>query len=279
MRRVILFFVALFAVLFLSSAIIIHSLDLTALNSEYVLGKIKEEGLYENVIDSLDMGETGGLDPKAFVEIIGQESLEDVLDGLVEGFLLYLKDPSVEEIELGFPVEIFGTEITVSADELLGEEELETLRQAKGAVQLLLLVRTVSVIIGFGCLVLIVLVARGLKAKIRWLGYALLCTGILIIALSLLGVLMLSGLLKSGPLAEEGIGETVGIFFESILAGFGATAQLYGALFLVGGIILVAVSFALPFLMNKGPKPKKTEKKSPQSDRELHGLPSRSQPK
>ncbi len=258
MRLVLLFFFALFASFSIATVLIVNAFDSTFLNKEFVISKIGEAGLYETFLDSVEAGsDENFLGVKGFVEVIQMkpemlEAEKAVVNGFVSSFVSYLRDPAIKSIEFGLPSDLFAPGTTISAKDVLPEKTLSSLARAKGLVQILFAVRRICLVFAFGFIALIIIIARGIKSQMHWLGISFLFSALLVFVFSAISSTLLT---KWADMALPGSDKTIAalsVLFKSMLSGFSFLA-------LEEGILLVGVAllfFALPVFLAKRIKPK-----------------------
>lgn len=230
-----LFFLVLFTAVCLSAFVVIHLMDITMFNEDRVKAKLEEEQLYDKLIDSMgEPKQDAGLGAKTFVEIIGIDATKLFIDEAVSSVISYLKNPAIQKIEIGLPEGIFSAETTISLGHVITKEQLSFLRQAKVVVQTLLVTRVAALLLSVASIVIIIIIAKGIGSKIRWVGYSFLPTGILIVVLSLL----FQGFLISTLNSWYSAGVVIS-FIQSLVWDYISLVQFCGlALFFVGVLIV-----------------------------------------
>ena len=262
MRNVALFFLALLAALSISGVVLVNAFDSTFLNENYITGKIEENGLYETLFDSMSTkSDANFLGIKGFVEVIQVkpatlEAEKLVVNGFVSSFVSYLKDPLAQTIEFGLPSDLFAPGTTVSGEDLLPKKVLLALARAKGVVQIAFAVRSACLLLGLGFLVLILIIARKVRAKLQWLGISLVFLGVFVFLFSALASMLLANGVEAVLAGQDKLSTTLSVLFQSMLSGFTFLENFQGILFVVLGVFF----FFTPLFLAHFSKQKKKQK-------------------
>ncbi|GEM_PF-6025426 len=266
MRNTALFFLALLAALSTSSVVLVNTFDSTFLNKNYIAGKIEENGLYETLFDSMPASDANFLGIKGFVEVIQAEPAaikaeKSVVNGLVSSFVSYLKDPLVQTIEFGLPSGLFAPGTTVSGEDLLPRKALLALAQAKRLVQIGFALRSICLLLGLGFIALLLIIARGVKAKLQWLGFSLLSLGVFLFLFSAIARALMSREIEAVLAGQDKLSTTLYVLFQSMLSGFTFLGNFQGILFVVLGAFFFFVPFFLVHLSKQKKKQKNRKRK------------------
>ncbi len=236
MRKFLLVFSVLLVALLLSSFMLIQSLGLTVLNETYVLQKIEEGELYNPLINAVSSDYTGpGIDLAEFIEVIGNGAAKPLVKSVVSGTLLYLKDPRVNSVEIGVPAGLFPVETTISLDQVLSKEQVNSLSSLKLVVQSLSIFKNIALLVAISFILVIIVSAKGFASKARWLGFSLLIAGVLVICLSFFSHGFFQNLIDLNAQQLGSVGVVLAPLLKGLVSDYSSIAQTFGlALFFIG---------------------------------------------
>jgi len=246
MRKFLIVFSVLIVALALSSFVLIQSLDLTVLNENYVLQKIEEREIYSPLINAISSDYVGqGIDLAEFIDVIGNGAAKPLVKTVVSSVLLYLKDPKTDSVEIGVPLGLFSSETTISLNQVLNKEQLDSLSSLKLVVQSLTAFKNIMLLVAISFILVILVSAKGLAGKARWIGFSLLIAGILVIGLSFLSHNLFQGIIDSNALRLGSVGLVLTPLLKGLVSDYSSISQIFGLVLFFVGIFAAWITVTL----------------------------------